>query len=179
MSRWLRPWTPERAAANDWQLMYLDAYAAHMDKSIVDLAYERGYIVVYHGGCTTGICQVNDTDLHAQLERVYVELETQSFYQQQLVDPGNISRSRQQAPSSVFQLVGQHRVLERVLGCSIVLLVVAVLVMMVLFLQRNCGGGDDVCCVCCCCCSCCCCCCSCCCCLSCVVAAMLAVGWAL
>ena len=55
-----------------------------------------GYFTVYHGGCTTGVCQVNDTDLHGALEREYMECEAISFYHQQVVDTGNISRTRQQ-----------------------------------------------------------------------------------
>jgi hypothetical protein len=34
--------------------------------------------------------------LHDMLEKVYMELEGVSFMEQQMVDPGNISRSRQQ-----------------------------------------------------------------------------------
>lgn len=101
LQRWLRPWTSERAAAGDWWLLYLDAYAAHLDPSVAEFAWSRGYVVVYHGGCTTGICQVNDTDLHAQLQKIYMDMETESFFQQQLVDPGNIGRSRQQASALV------------------------------------------------------------------------------
>ena len=52
--------------------------------------------MVFHGGCTTGVCQVNDTDLHASLEREYLAVEAISFYEQQSIDPGNISRTRQQ-----------------------------------------------------------------------------------
>lgn len=96
LRRWLEEWTPAREAAHDWRLLYLDAFRAHLDPSISALAWERGYVAVYHGGCTTGITQVNDTDLHGQLESIYLELESISFAEQQLVDPGNIGRTRQQ-----------------------------------------------------------------------------------
>jgi hypothetical protein len=49
-----------------------------------------------HYGCTTGVAQINDTDLHCELEAKYVELEQCSFHLQQLWDPGNISRTLQQ-----------------------------------------------------------------------------------
>ena len=96
LEKWLRPWDAARQAANDWQILYLDAYTPHLSKEVADLAWSRGYICAYHGGCTTGICQVNDTDLHSQVQALYVELETLSFLEQQQIDPGNIGRSRQQ-----------------------------------------------------------------------------------
>ena len=96
LSRWLPAWTAERAAARDWRLLYLDAFAAHLTQRIRDLAFERGYVVLYHGGGTTGVCQVNDTDLHAAFEREYMDAECQSFFEQNLLDPGNIGRTRQQ-----------------------------------------------------------------------------------
>ena len=67
-----------------------------LSEDVVDLAWERGYVVIYHGGCTTGICQVNDTDLHAAFEREYQVCEEVSFFEQNLVDPGSIGRTRQQ-----------------------------------------------------------------------------------
>ena len=51
---------------------------------------------MYHYGCTTSICQVNDTDLHAEFERVYLEFEAVSFFDQQRYDHGHSGRSRQQ-----------------------------------------------------------------------------------
>ena len=47
-----------------------------------------GYVTLFHYGCTTGVAQVNDTDLHAELERVYCELEQAAFNEQQLYEPG-------------------------------------------------------------------------------------------
>ena len=76
--------------------MYLDAYSAHLTDRVRNLAWERGYAMCYHGGCTTGICQVNDTDLHAAFEREYTACEMVTFFEQNLVDPGNIGRTRQQ-----------------------------------------------------------------------------------
>ncbi len=97
LRRWLEPWSDERAAANDWRMLYLDAFRAHLGVEIQDLSWSRGYVVMYHGGCTTGICQVNDTDCHPQLENIYMDLEAVSLAEQQMIDPGNIGRSRQQA----------------------------------------------------------------------------------
>ena len=96
LSRWLPLWTVERAEAKDYLFVYLDAYSAHLTPVVRELCWERGCAVGYHGGCTTGIAQVNDTDLHAAFEREYLALEQVQFFEQNLHDPGNISRTRQQ-----------------------------------------------------------------------------------
>ena len=61
----------------DWRILYLDAFRAHLDQRVFDTVWDRGYVVLYHGGGTTGVCQVNDTDLHHQFERIYLECEEQ------------------------------------------------------------------------------------------------------
>ena len=96
LSRWLPLWTVERAEAKDYLFIYLDAYSAHLTPAVRELCWERGCAVGYHGGCTTGIAQVNDTDLHAAFEREYLALEQVQFFEQNYYDPGNISRTRQQ-----------------------------------------------------------------------------------
>ena len=101
LSRWLPEWTDERAVAHDWRVLYLDAFAAHLTENVSDLAFERGFVPMYHGGGTTGVCQVNDTDLHAAFERDYLNTEMVSFFEQGLLDPGNIGRTRQQIVDDV------------------------------------------------------------------------------
>ena len=113
LSRWLPEWTDERAVANDWRLLYLDAYSAHMTVEVQDLAFERGFIAMYHGGGTTGVAQVNDTDLHAAFEREYLSAEQESFLEQNLVDPGDISRTRQ---AVIDDVVGVWRGLDHMEG---------------------------------------------------------------
>ena len=95
LDRWLDPWTPEREAAGDWRILMLDVAASHLAEEVLDVADARGYVTLLHYGCTTGVAQINDTDLHLDLERAYVELEAEAFHQQQLIDPGDISRSLQ------------------------------------------------------------------------------------
>ena len=58
-----------------WRLLFLDCYRAHEGDAILRLAWKHRYVVVIHGGGTTGVCQVNDTHLHAALSREYIELE--------------------------------------------------------------------------------------------------------
>jgi len=85
-------------------MLYLGAYSAHLSDRVRDLAWERGYVVAYHGGCTTGICQVNDTDLHAAFELEYQVCEAVTFFEQNLIDPGNIGRTRQQVLDDVVSV---------------------------------------------------------------------------
>ena len=77
-------------------MLYPDAFGPHLTQRVRDLAFERGFVVGYHGGGTTGVVQVNDMDLHAAFEREYMDAECVSFFEQNLADPGNIARTRQQ-----------------------------------------------------------------------------------
>ena len=87
-------WTPQREAAHDWRILYLDAYAAHFADEVADVAWRRGFVVLWHGAGTTGLLQVNDTHLHAKLERDYLNMQALTFAEQQYFDPTDISRSR-------------------------------------------------------------------------------------
>ena len=90
----LPEWTAERAAAKDWRILYLDAYSAHFADDVVLTAWRHGFVLLWHGAGCTGILQVNDTHLHAGLERIYLEMEAESFAHQLYFDPTDISRSR-------------------------------------------------------------------------------------
>jgi hypothetical protein len=92
MRRHLVPWSVERSARSDYKVLMLDMAASHIGPAVVDLAWSRGYVVLYHYGCTTGVCQVNDTDLHGHYERIYLEAEQCTFTYQQMVEPGSVSR---------------------------------------------------------------------------------------
>ena len=96
LRRVLEPWTAQRAATGDWRLLFMDVAKSHVADDVAKLANEHGYAVIYHYGCTTGVAQVNDTDLHQELEAHYIEFEQASFHEQQRYDPGNINRSLQQ-----------------------------------------------------------------------------------
>ena len=95
LGRLLDPWTPERAASVDYRVLMLDVARSHTDVAVTDFAWQRGYVVLYHYGHTTGVAQVNDTDLHAAFEREYLEVEQRFFNEQQLRFPGDINRSPQ------------------------------------------------------------------------------------
>ena len=95
LKRWLDPWTDVRASRKDWRILFMDVAKSHLAPEILALCHERGYVLLLHYGCTTGVAQVNDTDLHQKYEQAYIELEQYSFNIQQMHDPGCISRSLQ------------------------------------------------------------------------------------
>ena len=101
LDRWLEPLTLERLEARDFRILMLDVARSHVGDDVVSFAAARGYVTLFHYGCTTAVGQVNDTDLHAEFQRLYVELEQLAFHQRQLVDPGNISRSIQEVLDDV------------------------------------------------------------------------------
>ena len=96
LRRWLLPWSQERAKAKDWKILMMDVAKSHIGKPVIDLCHEHGYVCLFHYGCTTAIAQVNDTDLHEEFSRVYIDLEQQSFNDKQSYDPSCISRSLQE-----------------------------------------------------------------------------------
>jgi hypothetical protein len=69
LAMWLDPWTPARAAAHDYRILFLDVAKSHLAEEVLEFAWTRGFVTLLHYGCTTGICQVNDTDLHADFEK--------------------------------------------------------------------------------------------------------------
>ena len=101
LKRWLDKWTPERAASNDYRILYVDAARSHMGDAVKKLAWDRGYVVLYHYGCTTGVAQVNDTDCHAAFEAVYLEFEQLAFNRKQSICPGDVNRTAQEVLEDV------------------------------------------------------------------------------
>ena len=97
LDTWLDPWTEERAKRQDWRMLFFDVAKSHLADELERLLWSRGYIRMIHFGHTTGVAQVNDTDLHMQLERIYQYYESEAFFEQQTIRPGDIGRSLQQA----------------------------------------------------------------------------------
>ena len=64
----------------------MDIASSQIGAAVEDLAWEHGYVTLYHYGGTTGVAQVNDTDLHAEFSRIYIDLEQIAFTDMQLYD---------------------------------------------------------------------------------------------
>ena len=113
LRRWLEEWTPERAEAGDYQILLLDVARSHIGNEIVDFAWSRGYITMYHYGGVTGVIQVNDTDLHAPFQREFLHCEEFAFSERQKVDATDIGREFQDVVDdciSVWKVIDHTKV---------------------------------------------------------------------
>lgn len=65
-----------------WRILLLDAFAPHMTERVRRVAWARRVVICLHGGGTTSVGQVNDTDLHHPLRTEYTALETEDALRQ-------------------------------------------------------------------------------------------------
>ena len=65
-----------------WHILLLDAFAPHMTERVRRIAWARRVVICLHGGGTTSVGQVNDTDLHQPLKKEYIALETEDALRQ-------------------------------------------------------------------------------------------------
>ena len=59
-----------------------DDYSPHKTDNVWRLCWERGYIMIPHGGGVTPIAQTVDTDFNQHVKREYVSLETRELIHQ-------------------------------------------------------------------------------------------------
>ena len=88
----------------------LDVAKSHLNPDLLKLAWSCGYVLLFHYGHTTGVAQVNDTDLHGAFEREYLEVEQRFFNWQQEDSPGTITRRPQDVVDDCCQtwIAAQH-----------------------------------------------------------------------
>ncbi|MCP4245229.1 MAG: hypothetical protein GY772_32230, partial [bacterium] len=85
----------EWSEGRDWRLLFCDAYAPHAQDAVRSLCWARGYILLLHGGGTTGVAQPPDTHLHSELSREYQDAEMRDLALRMQVDPSALPlRSR-------------------------------------------------------------------------------------
>ena len=77
----LQKWGPGRK----WRVYLLDCFAPQMTDNVKRLCWERGYILLIHGGGATAVTQTNDTDLHQFLRKLYTQLECAAMVREQRV----------------------------------------------------------------------------------------------
>ena len=63
----LEPWKTGR----EWRIMFADDFAAHKTENVFHLCWERGYVLIVHGGGATPVAQTPDTDLNEEVRRLY------------------------------------------------------------------------------------------------------------
>ena len=73
LKRHLEEWKPGR----DWRIYMCDDYVCHKGDVVWTLCWSRGYIRVVHGGGTTPVGQVPDTDLNELVRATYTSRESE------------------------------------------------------------------------------------------------------
>ena len=59
-----------------WEFVFLDAYAPGLTDNCQRFCWQRGYILITHGGGASLVIQTNDTDHHLWVRKRFVELQT-------------------------------------------------------------------------------------------------------
>lgn len=70
--RWM---LPDAEGPGDSIIVLLDWYSGHRTDEVEELIAAKGHILLFHGGGTTPFGQINDTHLHALVQRALVEFE--------------------------------------------------------------------------------------------------------
>ncbi len=73
-----------------------DEYRAQTTRAVRRADWHRGYVLIAHGGGTTGASQVNDADLHQPLKRQYMDLESAEMLDQQRLRPAAVPAQSKQ-----------------------------------------------------------------------------------
>ena len=68
-----------RSEAFRWRILLADDHGPHHDEEVAKLAWNRGFIMMLHGGGVTPIVQTVDTDLNGPVKQKYVERESRSL----------------------------------------------------------------------------------------------------
>ena len=85
-----------REEGQPWRILLVDVFAAQTTDAVRRLAWQRGYVLCIHGGGATGVCQPNDTDLHGEMKRLYLEMEAADAAEQQRLRPEGVPVARVQ-----------------------------------------------------------------------------------
>ncbi|MCP3920403.1 MAG: hypothetical protein GY711_33160, partial [bacterium] len=103
---------PEMTADRRWRILFCDAFSPQLGESVRHLAWQRGYVLLVHGGGCTGVAQPNDTDLHQHLRRAYLALEEADLLTQQRLNPSRCPFVRRRDAllwmATVWSNVGLH-----------------------------------------------------------------------
>ena len=79
-----------------WRILLCDVYAAHVMDPVRKVAWKHRFVMIFVGGGATGVVQTNDTHLHGDFSKAYLELEQADMFSRMQSDPhGCPSRSRE------------------------------------------------------------------------------------
>ena len=85
-------------------VILLDWFSAHLSEEVQEAIRAMGHVVLYHGGGVTGLEQVNDTHMHAQVQRTMEQLEVKLMSSARRASPEKIASLRRQ---DVLDLVSE------------------------------------------------------------------------
>ena len=88
---------PPSTCSEESVVVLLDWFAAHLTDEVQDALRNMGHVVLYHGGGVTGLEQVNDTHLHATVQRFMEQLETAAMFEQRKRCPEKMASLTRQA----------------------------------------------------------------------------------
>ena len=88
---------PAAAHPSESIVVLLDYFSAHLDPEVHEVIRSKGHVLLLHGGGVTGAEQINDTHLHAMVQRVMEQLETRELYRQRREEPDKVARLTRQA----------------------------------------------------------------------------------
>ena len=71
LEKWLKKW-PHGDNRRRWEIFVLDAYAPGLTRNCQHKCWERGYVLIWHGGGSSMVTQTNDTDLHQEVRKRFV-----------------------------------------------------------------------------------------------------------
>ena len=66
---------PVRSDGRPWRIIMGDDFSAHKTENCYRLAWQRGYILIIHGGGATPVTQTPDTELNQHVRREYTSVE--------------------------------------------------------------------------------------------------------
>ena len=87
---------PAKTADRHWRILLLDAFSAHLSDRVRMCAWHKGYVTIIHGGGASAVAQPNDTDLHAHVKRLYMELEMADAIEQMRLRPQGVPCPRRE-----------------------------------------------------------------------------------
>ena len=68
---------PQANSSKESIVVLLDWYAGHLTQEVGECVRRKGHVLLFHGGGTTAFTQVNDTHLHAMVQRLMEQIEVQ------------------------------------------------------------------------------------------------------
>ena len=73
---------PEALTSEDSIVVILDWFTGHLTDEVYEVVTFKGHLLIFHGGGTTPFTQINDTHLHALVQRLMEQLENEVAHSQ-------------------------------------------------------------------------------------------------